>query len=64
MPILLLATSIVGIYMSLVITLLLVAAITLLAVWFIPMIDELKHFIVGVAVILATIIWINIYLFP
>ncbi len=50
--------------MSLVITLILVAAITLLAVWFIPMIDELKHFIVGVAVILATIIWINIYLFP
>lgn len=59
-----LQSSIVGIYVSLAITLMLVAAITLLIVWFIPMIDELKSLIVGLAVMVAIFIWININLLP
>ncbi len=59
-----LQNNIVGIYVSLAITLVFVAAVTLLIVWFIPMIDELKHLIVGLAVMAAIFIWMNINLLP
>lgn len=62
--ILLSQSSIIGIYFSLAITLVLVAGITLLAVWFIPMIDELKSLIIGIAVMVAIFVWININFLP
>ncbi|HLR14302.1 MAG TPA: hypothetical protein VK144_00635 [Bacillota bacterium] len=63
MPFLLFSGSIVGMYMSLAVTLVFVAAATLLIVWFIPMINELKNFIIGLVVIITAFVWIKINLF-
>lgn len=62
-PFLLFSGSIVGMYISLAVTLVFVAAATLLIVWFIPVINELKNLIVGLAVMITVFLWIKINLF-
>lgn len=53
----------IGMFISLALMLLLFASIMLVIFRFIPVIDELKSFIVGLAVIVATFLWMRYFLF-
>lgn len=52
----------VGMFIALAIILVIFAAITLIILHFIPMLDELKSFIVGLAVFAGVFVWLSIYI--
>ncbi len=55
-------SNVVGMFISLAIILVIFSVITLVILRFIPILDELKSFIVGLAVFAGAYVWLSIYI--
>lgn len=57
-------THFVGMFIALAIILILFSLVALIILRFIPILAELKSFIVGLTVMAGVVVWLNIYIFP